>query len=68
MIETIGTNAGLLWHALDESERALTVKELQKVSGIRTQDDVRLALGWLAKEGKVSFDGEGRDYTVALVR
>lgn len=68
MIDVIGTNAGLVWHALDESAEPLTVKELQKATGIRTQDEVRFALGWLAKEGKVAFDTTDKDAKVSLVR
>lgn len=68
MIDLIGTNAGLIWHALDKSKKPLTVKELQKASDIRTQDEVRFALGWLAKEGKVSFEGTDKDAKVSLVR
>ncbi|MDD7438402.1 MAG: winged helix-turn-helix domain-containing protein [Bacteroidales bacterium] len=68
MIDVIGTNAGLIWHALNESNKPLTVKELQKSTGIRTQDDVRFALGWLAKEGKITFDTTDKDVKVSLVR
>lgn len=66
MIEQIGTNAGLVWRALSESEKPLTVKEIQKASGIRTQDEVRFALGWLAKEDKVAFDSCDKDCKVSL--
>lgn len=68
MIDVIGTNAGLIWHALDESKKPLTVKELQKATGIRTQDKVRFALGWLAKEGKLTFEGADKDAKISLVR
>ncbi|MDO5017429.1 MAG: winged helix-turn-helix domain-containing protein [Porphyromonas sp.] len=66
MTQQIGTNAGLIWHALNESEQPLTVKEIQKASGIRTQDEVRFALGWLAKEDKVIFEGDDRDCKISL--
>lgn len=66
MIEQIGTNAGLVWHALNDNKKPLTVKEIQKEAGIRTQDEVRLALGWLAKEGKVAFEGSDKDCKVSL--
>lgn len=68
MIELIGTNAGLIWHTLNESNKALTVKEIQKKTGIRTQDEVRYALGWLAKEGKVSFEGKDKECKVSLMK
>lgn len=66
MIETIGTNAGLVWRALDESGKALTVKELKSVTKLRTEREVNLALGWLAKEGKVDFDTTEKEFTVSL--
>ena len=66
MIDLIGTNAGLVWHALNESKKPLSVKELQKASGIRTQNEIYMALGWLAKEDKVAFSGTERDFTVTL--
>lgn len=68
MIDLIGKNAGLLWHAMNESSQPLTVKELQKLSGVRTQNEVYAALGWLAKEGKVQFTDDGKDFKVSLVR
>lgn len=66
MIETIGTNAGLVWRALDESDKALTVKELKSATKLRTEREVNLALGWLAKEGKVDFDTTEKEFTVSL--
>ncbi len=68
MIEVIGTNAGLVWHALDQSNKSLTVKEIQKATEIRTQDEVRYALGWLAKEGKVTFSSCDKDCKISLVK
>ena len=68
MIEKIGTNAGLVWRALDEATKPLSLKELKSQSKIRTEKEVLLALGWLAKEGKLIFTGEEKDFTVALAR
>ena len=68
MIETIGTNAGLVWRALDESSKGLTVKELKRMTKLRTERDVNLALGWLAKEGKIDFDTTEKEFTVSLRR
>ncbi|MDN4754896.1 winged helix-turn-helix domain-containing protein [Porphyromonadaceae bacterium W3.11] len=67
MIDVIGTNAGIIWQTLSESEEGMTVKEIQKESGIRTQNEIYMALGWLAREGKVEFSGEGKDLKVILV-
>ena len=64
MITTkIGENAGLIWNALQSG--ALTMKALKKATKLKN-DELYLALGWLAREGKVSFT-EGEDLTIALL-
>ena len=61
MITTkIGENAGLIWNALQGG--ALTMKALKKATKLKN-DDLNLALGWLAREGKVAFT-EGEDLTI----
>ena len=64
MITTkIGENAGLIWNALQGG--ALTLKALKKATQLKN-DELYLALGWLAREGKVSFT-EGEDLTITLL-
>lgn len=64
MITTkIGENAGLIWNALQGG--ALTLKALKKATKLK-YDELYLALGWLAREGKVSFT-EGEDLTITLL-
>ncbi|HHT22109.1 MAG TPA: winged helix-turn-helix domain-containing protein [Bacteroidales bacterium] len=63
-IEKIGTNAGLVWTALENGE--MEFKALAKVTKL-TQRDVQVALGWLAREGKVSFREDDKDLYIALV-
>ena len=64
MITTkIGENAGLIWNALQGG--ALTLKALKKATKLKN-DELYLALGWLAREGKVSF-AEGEDLTISLL-
>ena len=64
MITTqIGENAGLIWNALQGG--ALTLKALKKATKLKN-DELYLALGWLAREGKVSF-AEGEDLTITLL-
>ena len=56
--EKIGNNAGLIWTALEDGE--LNVKTVKKMTKL-AEKDLNLALGWLAREGKVKFnevDGE----------
>jgi Protein of unknown function (DUF2582). len=51
--EKIGNNAGLIWTALQTGE--LNVKAIKKSTKL-TEKDLNLALGWLAREGKVKFN------------
>ena len=63
MITTkIGENAGLIWNALQGG--ALTLKALKKATKLKS-DDLNLALGWLAREGKVAFE-EAEELTISL--
>lgn len=66
MIELIGTNAGLIWNALNSGGK-MTLKSVKKATKIRTEKDVYAALGWLAKEGKLSFDEENGEMYVSLI-
>ena len=59
----IGENAGLIWNALQGG--ALTLKALKKATKLKN-DELYLALGWLARESKVSFT-EGEDLTITLL-
>ena len=64
MITTkIGENARLIWNALQGG--ALTMKALKKATKLKN-DDLNLALGWLAREGKVAFE-EAEELTIALL-
>ena len=66
MIELIGTNAGLVWNALNEGGK-MSVKAVKKATKIKAEKDVYAALGWLAKEGKVAFEEVEGEWVVALV-
>ena len=63
MTTKIGENAGLIWNALQGG--ALTFKALKKATKLKN-DELYLALGWLAREAKVSF-AEGDDLTITLL-
>ena len=64
MITTkIGENAGLIWNALPGG--ALTLKALKKATKLKN-DDLNLALGWLAREGKVAFEA-AEELTISLL-
>ena len=66
MIELIGTNAGLVWNALNEGGK-MSVKAVKKATKIKTEKDVYAALGWLAKEGKLAFEDVEGELYFALV-
>lgn len=63
MIAKIGENAGLVWGALQNG--ALELKALKKATKLKN-DELALALGWLAREGKVTFASSEADTIVAL--
>ena len=63
MITKIGENAGAIWGAL--SNGALGLKALKKATKLKNEE-LYLALGWLAREGKLTFTVEEADTIVAL--
>ncbi|MDR1585441.1 MAG: winged helix-turn-helix domain-containing protein [Prevotellaceae bacterium] len=63
LVDTIGINAGLIWEALGNGE--LTIKEVKKAAKL-TEKDLNLALGWLAREGKVNFNEIEKELFVSL--
>lgn len=66
-IETIGTNAGSVWAALNEAD-ALGVKQLKKITRLKDKE-IFAALGWLAREGKININvdpADEKEYIVSL--
>lgn len=63
MIAKIGFNAGLVWGALKNG--AMDLKALKKATKLKNEE-LYLALGWLAREGKLTFTVEEADTIVAL--
>lgn len=61
--EKIGTNAGLVWTALEGGE--LNVKAVKKATKL-TEKDLNLAFGWLAREGKLNFREEEGEVFVSI--
>ena len=66
MIELIGTNAGKVWNALHEGGK-MSLKALKKATKIKAEKDMYAAMGWLAKEGKLSFEEADGETMVSLV-
>ena len=63
--EVIGTWAGQVWNALNASGK-LTVKGLKKATKLK-EKELYAALGWLAREGKVSMYEVDADIEVVLL-
>ena len=57
-IDTIGTNAGSVWNALNEAD-ALGLKQIKKITKLKDKE-LYAALGWLARESKILI-AEGED-------
>ena len=64
LTEKIGFSAGAIYIALIKGE--LELKVLKKETGLKEQE-VLLALGWLAREGKMQFRPEGKELFVSLL-
>ena len=62
-VELIGANAGKIWNALQNGAQGL--KALKKATKLKNED-LYLALGWLAREGKISFTEAEADTIIAL--
>ncbi|MCE5204613.1 MAG: winged helix-turn-helix domain-containing protein [Porphyromonadaceae bacterium] len=65
MIERIGTNAGKVWTVLDEAGRQ-NVKEVKKTTKL-TDRDLYAAIGWLAREGKISLEEIEKELYISLI-
>lgn len=64
LIHQIGETAGQIWQALDHGGPA-RLSALKKEVGA-ADAILHMALGWLAREGKVEIEAEGRGYRVQL--
>jgi len=64
-VAQIGTVAGTVWRVLSEKSPLSTTKLVKAVGEPR--DTVMQAVGWLAREGKISVDDDGRNRLVSLL-
>ncbi len=60
----VGELAGKVWHFLDEQGRSSLTAVEQGIEAPRAM--VLMAVGWLAREGKVEISQEGRVTVVCL--
>lgn len=63
-VAQIGDTAGTVWQVLSRNG-SLSMKRLVEEVGEK-RDTVMQALGWLAREGKISIEEEGRSRKVSL--
>lgn len=63
-ISTVGQVAGQVWQYL-RGEGKSSVSAIEKGVG-RSSREVQMAIGWLAREGKVEFSDEPRGLYVSL--
>ncbi len=62
--DVIGEAAGAIWTYLDKNGDA-SVSKVAKETGLG-KTEVQRAIGWLAKEGKLAFEVNGRTETLSL--
>lgn len=63
--DTIGSWAGLVWNALNEAD-VLGIKQIKKMTKLK-EKEIYAALGWLARENKVTFEESGDEKVEILV-
>lgn len=64
MSDTIGTSAGKIWEYLNK-HGATSVSKVTSETGL-SRTDAQRAIGWLAKEGNLVFETEGRTELISL--
>lgn len=63
--EVIGANAGTVWVALSSTE-ALGIKQLKKITKLKDKE-VYAALGWLARENKITIAPDPEDEKEVII-
>ena len=64
MITKIGENAGLVWNSLQNG--AQEIKAIKKATKHKNEE-LYMALGWLAREGKLAFSVNEKEIIIELV-
>ena len=65
MLEKVGQVAGLIWTVLSASE-GMSVKELKKVTKVKTEKELYLGIGWLLREDKIQVTGDEKEPIFSL--
>ena len=64
-VSAVGEVAGFVWHLLEGKDKLSLAQLASEIDAPR--DQVMLALGWLAREGKLEIHENGRSKSVSLV-
>lgn len=64
-VDRVGEIAGQVWHFLDKQGQSSLTQVSKEIDAPR--DQVMLAIGWLAREGKVDIQENGRSKSVGLI-
>lgn len=59
-VQSIGESAGIVWRILAGEHRKWTYDEIKKATGLRDRN-LNAAIGWLAREGKLSIEDTTKD-------
>jgi hypothetical protein len=65
LTQVIGENAGKIWLTLNEKGE-MNISNIKKVTKLDDKN-LYLALGWLAREGKLNFIQKGKQIFVKLI-
>lgn len=66
MIDRIGRAAGEIWQAVEKEGGTASLAKVREKTGLDTETAL-MALGWLAREDKVSMERRGRSLRISLV-
>ena len=64
MITEIGIVAGDIWHYLDQHKSCTLAQLVQAID--KNRNVVLMSIGWLAREGHIILEDEGKDYKITL--
>jgi len=65
MSDSIGNSAGLIWKFLNDNGPS-SANKISTATGLG-KNDLQRGIGWLACEGKLSFEMNGRTEAISLV-
>ncbi|MGE4586053.1 MAG: winged helix-turn-helix domain-containing protein [Mangrovibacterium sp.] len=63
--EQIGNNAGKIWRFLNQNDES-SISEIKQALAMKGSD-VRMALGWLARENKIFFFNDDDNLRVIIL-